>query len=195
MTTLPFDLAIFLFLGLFTPGPNVIMLFGSGARFGFKATLPHLFGVVIGTGILGFLVGLGVGGLIFAYPALETALRIIAFSWILWLAWRIWLSAQSPIEAGDAMPMRFHEAILFQAVNPKFWSVALAGTAYLIGWTALHQGLTLGGMAASINLFVCLFWVICGHGLSRFLTQSRARLYFYRVMAISLAVSGLMVFF
>ncbi|MEM7241663.1 MAG: LysE family translocator [Pseudomonadota bacterium] len=195
MTALPLDLAIFLFLGLFTPGPNVIMLFSSGARFGFRATVPHLLGVVVGVGILGFLVGLGIGSLIFALPSLETALRLIAFLWILWLAWGIWTSAAKSIDASDSRPMRFIEAILFQTVNPKFWSVALAGAAYLIGRPALQQGLTLGGMAAAINLFVCLFWVICGHGLSRFLTASRARLYFYRIMAVLLAFSGLMVFF
>ena len=41
----------FVLLGLFTPGPNVIMLTASGVRFGFVRTLPHLFGVVLGVGI------------------------------------------------------------------------------------------------------------------------------------------------
>ena len=152
--SLPLDLALFLFLGLFSPGPNVIMLFSSGARFGFRATLPHLFGVVLGVGILGFLIGLGVGSILFAIPALEWGFRIAAFLWILWLAWRIFKSANKTIEGSNDRPMRFLEAVLFQAINPKFWSVALGGSAYLIGMQPVPQAFTLGGMAMAINLFV-----------------------------------------
>jgi len=43
----------FVFVGLFSPGPNVILLSTSGARFGARATWPHIAGVVIGVGIIG----------------------------------------------------------------------------------------------------------------------------------------------
>ena len=193
--TLPLDLAIFLFIGLFTPGPNVIMLFSSGARFGFRATLPHLMGVVVGVGLLGFLIGIGIGGLIFALPALEWALKLIAFSWILWLAYGIWRSATRPMNDTDARPMRFWEAVLFQAVNPKFWTVALGGTAYLIGRAPLEQAFLLGGMASAINLFVCLFWARFGQSLSFLMQDGAYRIWFLRIMALLLACSGTMLFF
>ena len=48
----------FVFLGLFSPGPNVILLTTSGARFGFLATLPHLLGVALGVGFIAFFTGL-----------------------------------------------------------------------------------------------------------------------------------------
>ena len=191
--TLPLDLVLFLFLGLFSPGPNVIMLFSSGARFGFRATLPHLLGVVTGVGLLGGLIGFGLGSLIFAYPALEWAFRILAFLWILWLAFRIYQSSTQTITAQSDRPMRFSEAVLFQAINPKFWSVALGGSAYLIGIPPFTQALTLGGLAMSINLFVCLFWAAFGHGLSPILTKGATRTWFLRIMAILLAMSGLLV--
>ena len=44
----------FVFAGLFSPGPNVILLTASGARFGFRATLPHVFGVAVGVGVIDF---------------------------------------------------------------------------------------------------------------------------------------------
>ena len=48
----------FVFLGLFSPGPNVVLLTASGARFGFRASLPHLLGVVVGVGgCFGFVFG------------------------------------------------------------------------------------------------------------------------------------------
>lgn len=47
----------FVFFGLFSPGPNVVLLTASGARFGLTRTLPHLFGVVVGVGITAGLTG------------------------------------------------------------------------------------------------------------------------------------------
>ena len=54
----------FVFFGLFSPGPNVILLTSSGARFGVRRTLPHLFGVVLGVGITAGLTGLGIAALL-----------------------------------------------------------------------------------------------------------------------------------
>ena len=83
-------LQLFIFAGLFSPGPNVVLLIASGARFGLRATLPHLFGVVIGVGVIGGVVGLGLGGLLMAAPVLEFALLLISVLWILWMAWGLW---------------------------------------------------------------------------------------------------------
>ena len=52
MITETLPLLLFVLFGLFSPGPNVVMLTASGARFGFRATIPHLFGVPFGTGLL-----------------------------------------------------------------------------------------------------------------------------------------------
>ena len=38
----------FCFVSGVTPGPNNLMLMTSGVNFGFRRTLPHLFGVVLG---------------------------------------------------------------------------------------------------------------------------------------------------
>ena len=43
-----------------TPGPNNIMLLASGANFGFRRTLPHLLGVILGFGLMVLLPDAGV---------------------------------------------------------------------------------------------------------------------------------------
>ena len=41
-------MAAFCFVSGVTPGPNNLMLMTSGVNFGFRRTLPHLLGVVLG---------------------------------------------------------------------------------------------------------------------------------------------------
>ena len=43
-----YALILFCFVSGVTPGPNNMMLMSSGVNFGFRRTLPHLIGVVLG---------------------------------------------------------------------------------------------------------------------------------------------------
>ena len=187
-------LYLFVFAGLFTPGPNVILLTASGARFGLGPTVPHVLGVAVGVGVTSALTALGIGALLLAVPALKLALQIVAVAWILWLAWRLFRSEGSAAE-GPARPFTFVEAVLFQWVNPKIWIIALtAASGYASdlppGWEAAR----IGSAFAGINLFVCLFWTYAGTLLAYLLTTPTAWRTFTTVMAAALAGSGLMVF-
>lgn len=184
----------FLFVGLFSPGPNVILLTASGARFGVVATAPHLAGVVLGTGIIAFATGLGLGAVLAGWPALRLVLQIVACGWILWMARGLW-QAQASAKTNGARPMRFPEAVLFQWVNPKVWAVALTAlVAFPGGGTALDEALRLGAAFAGVNLGVCLFWTAAGQGLRALLRSPRAWQIFNRVMAAVLAGFSIMVF-
>ena len=159
----------FVFFGLFSPGPNVILLTASGARFGFRRTMPHVVGVALGVGVIAGTTSLGVGALLQAQPALTLILKIVAFFWILWMAWGLWQAKPvSARQAGDR-PFTFVEAVLFQA-------------------TAL--ALSFSG----INLFVCFFWTAAGAALSFLLTNPAAWRIFLRMMAVALVFFSVLVF-
>ena len=185
----------FVFLGLFSPGPNVILLTASGARFGFRATLPHVFGVAAGVGITAGLTGLGIGALLIAQPALATVLKLAAAAWIGWMAWTLWQSSAKGAERARARPFTFLQAVLFQWVNPKVWAVALAAASgYAAGLQPLAEAQRLALAFSGLNLFVCLFWSFAGSLLALLLTTPKAWTVFARVMATGLAASAVMVF-
>lgn len=185
----------FVFLGLFSPGPNVILLTASGARFGFRATLPHVFGVALGVGITAGLTGLGIAALLLAQPALALALKIAAAFWIGWMALTLWRSSASGGSSADARPFTMVEAILFQWVNPKVWAVALAAASgYAAGLPPIEEAQRLALAFSGLNLFVCLFWSWAGSLLALLLTTPLAWRIFSRVMATGLAASAVMVF-
>ncbi|WP_084860762.1 LysE family translocator [Salibaculum halophilum] len=181
----------FVFFGLFSPGPNVILLTASGARFGFRATLPHLAGVVLGVGVTACATGLGLGWLVQTLPALRIVLSLVAAAWILWMARGLWRAG--PLARADSdRPMHLVEAVLFQWVNPKVWAVAVAATAHVDGLAPWDRAAALGLTFSGVNLFVCLFWTFAGSLLSTLMQDDQARTVFLRVMAVGLAVfSGL----
>lgn len=187
-------LYLFVFLGLFSPGPNVILLTASGARFGFKRTLPHLLGVALGVGVIAGLTAYGLGAILLAFPDATFALKALAAVWILWMAWGLWNAR--PREVDDsARPMTFVQAVLFQWVNPKIWAIALtAVSAYPGGLGPVHEALRLSSAFSGINLFVCLFWTSAGALLAFLLAAPLAWKIFMRVMALALAVFSIMVF-
>ena len=185
----------FVFAGLFSPGPNVILLTASGARFGFRRTVPHILGVALGVGVIAGITGAGVGALLLSMPGLTLALKFVAASWILWMAWKLYRSTRGPQVAGKDKPFTFFEAVLFQWVNPKVWAVAFAASSgYPGGLSPWGEALRLGSAFSGINFFVCLFWTFAGSLLAVLLARPAYWRGFMTCMALLLAVSAAMVF-
>lgn len=183
----------FVFLGLFSPGPNVILLTASGARFGFRATLPHLLGVALGVGVIAFVTGLGLGALVTTVPSLRIVLTGIAALWIFWLAWRLWHAMPAQARETDK-PFTFVQAVLFQWVNPKIWAVATSASVMVAQMTPLAQAMSLAVTFSAINLGVCLFWTYAGSLLKTLLSDPVKWQIFMRIMAVALAVFSALVF-
>ncbi|MEO0357226.1 MAG: LysE family translocator [Pseudomonadota bacterium] len=125
-TTILFALANFAFVSSITPGPNNMMLMASGANFGLRRTLPHMFGVGLGFTFMIVLVGFGLAGLFEVFPILHTILLIGSVTYLLFLAWKI-ATAAPKIDTAQTSgtPITFFQAAAFQWVNPKAWMMAL----------------------------------------------------------------------
>ncbi len=118
-------LAAFALVSSITPGPNNMMLMASGANFGLRRTVPHALGVGIGFTLMIVLVGVGLMGLFDLFPVLNIALKVVSVVYLLWLAWKIANAAAPDTDTGArGKPMTFVQAMLFQWVNPKAWSMA-----------------------------------------------------------------------
>ena len=183
----------FVFFGLFSPGPNVILITTSGARFGFQRTLPHIVGVALGVGIIAAVTGIGIGALITAQPALGGVLKVIAGLWILWMAYNLWRADPAKKKETDK-PFTFIQAVLFQWVNPKVWAVALSATAYVATLAPVQQAMTLATTFSTLNLGVCTFWATAGSLLSYLLMNATAWRVFMRIMALALVSFSALLF-
>src|SRR5436305_3213087 len=102
-----------------TPGPNNIMLLASGANFGFRRTVPHLLGVILGFGLMVLLVGVGLAAVLARFPTLFMAARIAGMAYLAYLAVKIARAHGIGMGNRTAAPMSFLQAAAFQWVNPK----------------------------------------------------------------------------
>lgn len=183
-------LVVFAFVTSVTPGPNNFMLLASGVNFGFRRTIPHMCGIAIGFVSLLLGVGLGLGSLLSAFPALDMALKVLGGDYLLFLAWKIAMSRSVSRGEGRTRPMTFVEAAAFQWVNPKAWVMALTAMAVYTNPDRPFLSVVLVAVAFGlVNWPSVSCWAGFGTALSGFL-EDPARLKWFNVaMGLLLAAT------
>ena len=187
----PLPYATYSFVMSITPGPNNVMLTASGANFGFRRTVPHLFGVSTGCAIQLVAVCAGLGALFSHWPVLHTLLQWAGAAYLLWLGWKLLRSGE--VAEGQApQPVTFWQAAAFQFVNPKAWVMSLSAVALFLptGMGVIPASAYLIGMMVIINLPCITVWALFGSSLRGFLQRRPARLAFNVFMAVALAATG-----
>lgn len=179
----------FAFVTSVTPGPNNMMLLASGANFGFRRTLPHMFGISLGHALMVFLVGLGLAGMFKAWPPALVILKITSGAYMLWLAWKI-AHAAAPGEGRQAArPMTFLQAAAFQWVNPKAWAMALTAVSAYVAVPSVAAYAAVAGAFAAVNLPSITLWVAAGQAVRGWLTGPGRLQAFNWTMAVLLILS------
>jgi threonine/homoserine/homoserine lactone efflux protein len=181
----------FALIGSFTPGPNNTIAMVTGVHHGWRAALPHVFGVPSGFATM-LLAGLaGMAAVVTASAAAMLVIKAAGIAYLLWLAWGLFRSS-SLADAKAVKPFTFWQAAAFQYANPKAWmlSVAITSTyasAGTFAQRAVHIVVAFF-VAATASLLV---WAWAGGALSAWLKQGRRLIWFNRVMALSLAATAI----
>ena len=190
-------LFLFALAGALTPGPNNMISAGSGAAFGFRRTLPQIWGVTVGFSIMVVAVGMGLGTLFMTIPYMHQTLKIVGSLYLLYLAWKI-ANAGGP-GGGTAMekPMTVLQSALFQWVNPKAWTIALSIVPAFttVGGDDLFAEVVVISIVTGLVTFpsLCL-WAGFGALLARLLSTPRQQRIVNYVMAALVAASVTMLF-
>lgn len=186
------SLAVFAFVSSITPGPNNLMLMASGANFGLRPTLPHMFGVALGFSFMVFLVGIGIIQLFDMFPVTYTILKWFSVAYLSYLAFKIATTKNTKLEGKtDAKPMTFLQAVLFQWVNPKAWTMALTAISLYAPERNLWSVVFVTMVFGLINLPSISVWTVLGQKLSIVLTSAVKMKIFNYTMATLLLLSML----
>ncbi|MGY8706873.1 LysE family translocator [Bradyrhizobium sp. 18BD] len=181
----------FMVVMYFTPGPNNIMLLSSGLTYGFRRTIPHIVGIVLGFAFMVATVGLGLGTVFLAYPVLQTILKYAGAAYLIYLAAVIAMSGPTtPGGESGRGPMTFWGAAMFQWINAKGWVIVI-GT--ITAYAAIAQFPLNIAIQTLISLLVgtvsTVVWALFGTALRPVLTSERLVRAFNILMALLLLAS------
>jgi threonine/homoserine/homoserine lactone efflux protein len=175
----------------FTPGPNNIMLLSSGLTYGFRRTLPHIAGIVIGMAFMIAAVGVGLGTIFIVYPVLQTILKYAGAAYLIYLAAAIAMSGAVKSDQDTRRgPMTFWGAAVFQWINVKGWVMVIGTiTAYAaiaaFPWNVVIQTV----IVLAVGIPATVAWALFGSVLRPVLKSSRMVHAFNIVMALLLLAS------
>jgi len=182
---------IFAVVMFFTPGPNNIMLLSSGLTYGFRRTVPHIAGITIGFAFMVGAVGVGLGAVFIAYPVLQTILKYLGVTYLVYLAAMIAMSGPvEPDQEGGRGPMTFWGAAMFQWINAKGWVMVIGTiTAYAaiasFPWNIAIQV----SLSLLLGVLSCTLWALFGTSLRPILRSRGAVRAFNIAMAVLLLAS------
>ena len=183
---------MFAFSFSITPGPNNIMLLSSGLTFGYKKTIPHILGVVIGSSLMTISVGLGLGEFFKIYPFAFTIIKIVGIIYLVLLAWKIANSSAKFVHNHeDSKPMKFIPIMIFQWLNPKNWiRIITIMSLYITSVENATIQIVIIALISFLSVLISAnFWAIGGIVLKKLIKSNIGIKRFNVTMAILLILS------
>lgn len=182
-------LAIFLFINSITPGPNNLMLLHGSIKCGFWACRWHMLGITTGVAVMLGLSYWGMATLAVGFPAIMLTIKALGTLYLLWLTYHMAKTDFTAVvnkalqhelasetsgatiaknRVGD-LPLSFGQALLFQWLNPKAWTMTMVAPSLAMfqansSW--LDNQLLLI-MCAIINILSISCWAAGGHWLRK----------------------------
>lgn len=151
------------FFLLITPGPGVLTTAGVGAAYGFRAGVPYMLGIVLGTLVVIAAVATGLAAFLLSYPPLRTILLTGAAAYLLYIAYRIATSDTGIAIAHAKRPLGFFNGVALQVINPKAYAVMttlFSGFAFYPDSTVIEATIkTAIFMAISFPVHITWLWV------------------------------------
>jgi threonine/homoserine/homoserine lactone efflux protein len=184
-------LVLFALVATATPGIATTLSTASGARIGFRRSVPLMAGSAAGLASVAAAGAAGLAGLLAAVPSLQLATKIAGSLYLVWLAINIGRSGPPNLDVALARPNSFFGGAGIQWMNPKGWAMGLGAAA---SFAALADGplqlaLLLGavfGLAAALSLAL---WCVAGTLLARLLKTERQWRVLNALLGLLLAAS------
>ena len=186
----------FAFSQVATPGPANMAMMATGARFGFRAALPFVAGVILGKQLIIWPIGYGIMEVASQVPLLFEILKFLSALYIIWLAWRVANMRLSSGEPSVDAP-GFWSGLLVHPLNPKAWAMILVGfTNFVESDTAtFYATLYIAGSLLIIQIICHPIWTLFGDRIAKFIIGKKYERVFMWFLALVTVIFVLMALF
>ena len=186
----------FAFSQVATPGPANMAMMATGARFGFRAALPFVAGVILGKQLIIWPIGYGIMEIASQVPLLFEILKFLSALYIIWLAWRVANMRLSSGEPSLDAP-GFWSGLLVHPLNPKAWAMILVGfTNFVESDTAtFYATLYIAGSLLIIQIICHPIWTLFGDRIAKFIIGKKYERVFMWFLALITVIFVLMALF
>ena len=186
----------FAFSQVATPGPANMAMMATGARFGFRAALPFVAGVILGKQLIIWPIGYGIMEVASQIPLLFEILKFLSALYIIWLAWRVANMRLSSGEPSVDAP-GFWSGLLVHPLNPKAWAMILVGfTNFVESDTAtFYATLYIAASLLIIQIICHPIWTLFGDRIAKFIIGKKYERVFMWFLALVTVIFVLMALF
>lgn len=175
---------------VFSPGPINIIAALSGAKVGYRKSLPLFLGINIVYFSYAFAGGLGLGFLVHAFPASLSVMKYLGAIFVAYLGVTLFLRAKNRVVEVE---LGFWHGVAIHALNPKFPVVLVSMySAFLVLEKPLiPQVLVLSGAILVLNIVAQATWCSAGIVLGRTLSSAKSAVLQDRVFGALLILVGI----
>ena len=176
-----------------TPGPANMALMATGARFGFRASLPFVAGVALGKQLIIWPIGFGILSLAEAAPWAFQVLKFASIAYIFWLAWKV-ANLRLGAAAPDQRAPGFLAGLWVHPLNPKAWAMILTGFTSFVSMDTptLQATATIAICLLACQLVFHPMWALGGDRIARAVAGTPAERYLMWLLA-GLTVASVLV--
>ena len=186
----------FAFSQVATPGPANMAMMATGARFGFRAALPFVAGVILGKQLIIWPIGYGIMEVASQIPLLFEILKFLSALYIIWLAWRVANMRLSSGESSVDAP-GFWSGLLVHPLNPKAWAMILVGFTNFVesDTTTFYATLYIATSLLIIQIICHPIWTLFGDRIAKFIIGKKYERVFMWFLALVTVIFVLMALF
>lgn len=165
------SLLLFVLIATISPGGATALATASGAQFGYRRSIPLIFGIALGLASLAATSAAGLAGLFLALPFFQMILKGAGSVYLLWLAWKIGISGKPNMDSKNEKPISLISGAMLLWLNPKGWTMALGAAASFSTLTTspTELALILGATFGVCAIFALSIWSVAGLMLARVL--------------------------
>ena len=183
-------IAMLLFTGAITPGPNNLLVLRAAAERGWHASLAGITAIVGGSVVLLALAVAGIGTLVTAWPGLRSAIGLAGALYLAWLG-LVLLRAAPTIHEPRARVGGALALFVFQFLNPKGWLLMLVVAATAPQADIAATLLRLAPLTVAITAACLLLWAALGHALADAFAHPVQRAWIDRACGLALFACAL----